>query len=122
MTSSPFVRSVVESTTAIDRADQACDHQQAATALPAKSTVVVDAERHPREEVVALVETVGLVDERLPEALLDGGHDVTAAESTGSVASPSRCSSAARPRWRCVLTELREIPIASAMSSIPSSS
>ena len=53
-----------------------------AAALPTKRAIVFDAERDPCEQVLALVERVGLVEERVAEALLDRGHAVTSRSAT----------------------------------------
>ena len=86
-----------------------------ATALTAGAAVVLDAQAHPCEQVGALVEGFGAAYERLVETVLEHAHSAT------DLMVPSADSIAARPRWRWVFTELREIPSVSAMPSMPSS-
>ena len=82
--------------------------------LGAQAAVVLDAQLDAGEQVGALDDGLGLVVQRVAQRVPRAAH-------AGS-ALGSRASSAARPRWRCVLTELREMPSVAAISSGPSSS
>ena len=87
-----------------------------AAVLAAEAAVVVDAQPDAGEQVGALVER----PRPLGQGVLQAGLEQAHRESPRSD-FPKRDSMAARPRWRWVLTELREIPSVAAMSSIPSS-
>ena len=78
--------------------------------------VVVDAQLDAGEQVGALVDGEGTVVQGLAQPFLEGAHQ----SSSGSAVR--RASRAARPRCRWVLTELRDTPRVTAMSSMPSSS
>ena len=56
------------------------------TALSAEPGIVLDAQRDSREEVIALVEHLGLIDECVAKALFDGGHGRASTPSIRSLA------------------------------------
>ena len=88
--------------------------------LPPSAPVVLDAQAHPGEQVVALVERRRAADQGVAQSFLDDAHRTISpiAEPRGLRWRLHRAS----PRCRWVFTELREMPSVSAMSSMPSSS
>ena len=107
-----------------NRTENTRRNENRATALPAMPAIVFDAELNSLEEVRALFGGRDAGEQRVAQACLNGGHAITTEVASGSTSScaPNVRSSASRPRPRCVLTELREMPRVDAMSSIPSSS
>ena len=97
-------------------ADDAAEDGDDAPVLHLQPLVVVDAQLDAGEQVGALVHSARTVVQRLAEPFLEGAH------RSSSDPALKRASSAASPRCRCVLTELRDTPRVAAMSSMPSSS
>ena len=79
---------------------------------PAAPAIIGDAALHPSEQIGSGLDLGGARVERVAEAVFEPAHRLPS----------SRCSRAARPRWRWVLTEFGERPRVSAISGMPRSS